>query len=114
MFREEKFTVKPRQSVEVRTEPKRRNPEDFQFIKHSIEAGVARMTLNRPEHNLLNETMLRELADGISLVAERGDVKLIVIDAEGKIFCGGIDVGEYTSERVFQMVDAFHSVFAGI
>lgn len=106
--------MEARHSVEVRTEPKRRNPEQFQFIKHHIESGVARMTLNRPEHNLLNEPMLRELADGIAFVADRADVKLIVLDSACKVFCGGIDVGEYTSERVFQMVEAFHSVFAGI
>lgn len=101
-------------SVEVRTEPKRRQPDEFEFIKHNIDSGVARMTLNRPEHNLLNEAMLRELADGISFVGEREDVKLIVLDSSCKVFCGGIDVGEYTSERVFQMLDAFHSVFTGI
>jgi cyclohexa-1,5-dienecarbonyl-CoA hydratase len=28
------------------------------------------------------------------------------------VFCGGIDIGEYTSERVFQMIDAFHAVFS--
>jgi cyclohexa-1,5-dienecarbonyl-CoA hydratase len=106
--------VEARHSVEVHTEPKRRNPEEFQFIKFRIETGVARMTMNRPDHNLLNETMLRELADGISFVGDRGDVKLIVLDSAFKVFCGGIDIGEYTSERVFQMVDAFHSVFAGI
>ena len=103
-----------RRSVEVRTEPKRRNPEEFQFIKQRVEDGVARMTLNRPEHNLLNESMLRELADGIAGVAYHDEVKLIVLDSACKVFCGGIDVGEYTSERVFQMIDAFHSVFSGI
>jgi cyclohexa-1,5-dienecarbonyl-CoA hydratase len=106
--------VQRRSTVEVRTEPKRRSPEEFQFVNHRIEGSVSRMTLNRPEHNLLNELMLRELSDGISFVAERDDVKLIVIDSACKIFCGGIDVGEYTSERVFQMLDAFHSAFLGI
>ena len=110
----ENFTVPSRYSVEVRTEPKRRNPEEFQHVKHSIQNSVARMTLSRPEHNLLNESMLRELADGISWVAERDDVKLIVLDSACKVFCGGIDIGEYTSERVFQMIDAFHAVFNGI
>jgi cyclohexa-1,5-dienecarbonyl-CoA hydratase len=105
----------PRHStVEVRTEPKRHKPEEFQFIKYRLENSVVRMTLNRPEHNLLNGSMLRELADGIALVAEREDVKLIVLDSACKVFCGGIDIDEYTSERVFQMVDAFHGVFAGI
>ena len=103
-----------RSSVEVRTEPRRRDPSEFQFVRHRIESGVARMTLNRPDHNLLNEPMLRELVDGISFVAEREDIKLIVLDSACKVFCGGIDVGEYTSERVFQMLDAFHSVFSGI
>jgi cyclohexa-1,5-dienecarbonyl-CoA hydratase len=106
--------VEARHSVEVRTEPMRRNPEEFQFIKFRMESGVARITLNRPEHNLLNESMLRELADGIASVTGRDDIKLIVLDSACKVFCGGIDVGEYTSERVFQMVDAFHSVFSGI
>ncbi|HYA63048.1 MAG TPA: enoyl-CoA hydratase/isomerase family protein [Candidatus Sulfotelmatobacter sp.] len=106
--------MQARHSVEVRTEPKRRSPEEFQHVIHRVENGVARMTLNRPDHNLLNETMLRELSDGISFVAERDDVKLIVLDSACKVFCGGIDIGEYTSERVFQMLDAFHSVFAGI
>ena len=104
----------PANSVEVRTEPKRREPTDFQYIKLSVQGSVARMTLNRPEHNLLNEPMLRELVDGIAYIADQREVKLIVLDSACKIFCGGIDVGEYTSERVFQMLDAFHSVFSGI
>jgi len=72
------------------------------------------MTLNRPEHNLLNEAMLREIADGITTAGERDDVKLIVLDSACKVFCGGIDIGEYTSQRVFQMLDAFHGAFSGM
>ena len=101
-------------NVEVRTEPKRRLPSDFQFLKLQIDGPVARMTLSRPDHNLLNEEYLREIADGITHVGENQDVKLIVLDSACKVFCGGIDVGEYTSERVFQMLDAFHSVFTGM
>jgi len=110
----EKATAASRFQVEVRTEPKRRSPEEFQFVKMSLENNVARMTLNRPDHNLLNENMLRELSDGITFAGEHDNVKLIVLDSACKVFCGGIDIGEYTSERVFQMLDAFHSVFAGI
>jgi len=92
----------------------RRTPEEFQFVRLRIDGGVARMTLNRPEHNLLNEAMLRELADGIAYAGERDEVKLIVLDSACKVFCGGIDIGEYTSQRVFQMLDAFHAAFAGM
>jgi cyclohexa-1,5-dienecarbonyl-CoA hydratase len=94
--------------------PERRKPESFQHIQFRVAEGVARMTLNRPEHNLLNEGMLRELADGITVAGERDEIKLIVIDSACKVFCGGIDLGEYTSQRVFQMLDAFHGAFAGM
>jgi cyclohexa-1,5-dienecarbonyl-CoA hydratase len=95
-------------------QPERRRPEEFESIKLRVENGVARMTLNRPEHNLLNEAMLRELADGIVYAGEHDEVKLIVLDSACRVFCGGIDIGEYTSQRVFQMLDAFHAAFAGM
>ncbi|HKW32593.1 MAG TPA: enoyl-CoA hydratase/isomerase family protein [Candidatus Acidoferrum sp.] len=94
--------------------PVKRTPDEFKFVKLRCDGGVARMTMSRPEHNLLNETMLREMADGISFAGERDDIKLIVLDSACKVFCGGIDVGEYTSQRVFQMLDAFHATFAGM
>jgi len=106
--------IEPVNAEEFVAQPERRKPEQFQFVKFRIEDGVARMTLNRPEHNLLNEAMLREIADGITTAGERDDVKLIVVDSACKVFCGGIDVGEYTSQRVFQMLDAFHGVFSGM
>jgi cyclohexa-1,5-dienecarbonyl-CoA hydratase len=106
--------IEPVNTEEYLTQPEKRKPEQFQFIKMQFGAGVARMRLDRPEHNLLNEAMLRELADGISFAVERGDVKLIVLDSAHKVFCGGIDIGEYTSRRVFQMLDAFHAAFYGM
>lgn len=74
----------------------RRRPEQFERIQFRLDGPAARMTLSRPEHNLLNEAMLRELADGISYAGENDAVKLIVLDSACKVFCGGIDVGEYT------------------
>lgn len=86
-----------------------RHPENFRYVRHRIDGPVARLTLHRPEHNLLDETMLRELADGIGMVAESTSIKLIVLDAAGKVFSGGVDIGEYTAERAFSMLDAFHA-----
>ncbi len=88
-----------------------RKPEEFQFIRYRLEGPVARMTLNRPEHNLLNEPMLRELAAGIETLGEKDDIKLVVLDSACAVFSGGIDLGEYTAERVFQMLDAFYAAF---
>src|ERR1700680_4691410 len=92
----------------------RQDPDEFKHVKFKVEGSVARLTLNRPEHNLLNEAMLRELSDGVGVAGDREDVKLILLDSACKVFCGGIDGGEYTSQRVFQMLDAFHAAFAAM
>ena len=94
--------------------PSRRKPEDFQYVRFRIEGPVARITLDRPEHNLLNEAMLREIAAGIEALEDHAEVKLVVLDSACKVFSGGIDVGEYTSQRVFQMLDAFHAAFTAM
>jgi cyclohexa-1,5-dienecarbonyl-CoA hydratase len=88
--------------------------EEFQFVRYNVEGAVARLTLDRPEHNLLNERMLTEIAVGINSIGLRREVKLIVIDSAAKSFCGGIELGEYTQRRVFQLLDAFHSAFAAM
>src|SRR5258708_19977840 len=89
----------------------RRKPEAFEFVKFRIDAGVARLTLNRPDHNLLNEAMLREIADGIIFAGEHDEVKLIAIDSACKVFSGGIDIGEYPTQRLFQGLAPFPAPF---
>src|ERR1700681_2587884 len=85
------------------------NPEAFRHVLLRVEPPVARLTLNRPEHNLLDEPMLREIASGLESLAGREDVKAVVMDSAAKVFCGGMDVREYTPERAFQVLDAFHA-----
>jgi len=87
------------------------NPSEFRFIQFAVEGEVVRLTLNRPEHNLLHEAMLRELAASFEHIAALNEVKLIVLDSACKVFSGGIDLGEYTRLRVFQVLDAFESAF---
>lgn len=106
--------IEPVNAEEFETKPVRRKPEEFRFVKFRMDKNVAWITLCRPEHNLLNEAMLREIEEGILVAGDHDEVKLMVLDSACKVFCGGIDVGEYTSARVFQMLDAFHAVFAGI
>ncbi|MGH9681926.1 MAG: enoyl-CoA hydratase/isomerase family protein, partial [Candidatus Acidiferrales bacterium] len=97
------------QPEEIFEKPARKSAGQFQFIRYQAAGPIARITLHRPEHNLLNETMLRELAGCIAGVSETASVKLIVLDAAGKAFSGGVDIGEYTPDRAFSMLDAFHS-----
>jgi len=91
--------------------PRATRPENFKFLRYRVEGNFARITLNRPEHNLLHEAMLRELATGIEEAGALSEVKLIVLDSACKVFSGGIDLGEYTHQRVFQVLDAFEAAF---
>ena len=88
--------------------------EEFMFVRYRIEGEVARLTLDRPDHNLLNERMLNELTAGIHALGDIRDIKLIVVDSASKSFCGGIELGEYTHKRVFQLLDAFHNAFSAM
>jgi cyclohexa-1,5-dienecarbonyl-CoA hydratase len=106
--------VEPVNTEEFVTRPERRSPEQFQHIRLRVDGHAARMTLNRPEHNLLNEAMLREISDGIAWAGDRDAIKLIVLDSACTVFCGGIDIGEFTAQRVFQMLDAFHGAFSAM
>ena len=89
-------------------------PSEFQFVKFRVDGEVAHLRLDRPEQNLLNERMLMEIAAGINSVSEKASVKLILLDSAGKAFSGGIELGEYTQRRVFQLLDAFHNAFSAM
>jgi cyclohexa-1,5-dienecarbonyl-CoA hydratase len=88
--------------------------EDFQFIRVRVEGEVGHLTLDRPDHNLLNERMLCELAAGVNFLGEQSNIKLVILDSAAKAFCGGIELGEYTQRRVFQLLDAFHYAFSAM
>src|SRR5260370_41108231 len=104
--------IEPVNAEEFISQPERRKPEQFQHVKLRIDGGVARMTLSRPEHNLLNEAMLRELADGITHAGERDEVKLIVLDSACKVFCGGRGPWGKTTPPACPLLEVVPAVFA--
>ncbi|MFQ5816819.1 MAG: enoyl-CoA hydratase/isomerase family protein [Terriglobia bacterium] len=85
----------------------------FKFIRWELRDGQARLTLNRPPHNVLNAEMLTEMALALESLHDAPNVKVVLLQAakESKSFCGGVDLPEYTTQRVFQMLDAFAHVF---
>jgi cyclohexa-1,5-dienecarbonyl-CoA hydratase len=86
----------------------------FKFIRWDDSGVVAHLTLNRPKQNVMNIDMLREIAWAIESLTSREDVRLIVLDAAPECegyFSLGVGAEGYTQQMVFQMMDAFHSVF---
>lgn len=61
--------------------------------------GVAEVVLNRPPVNALNAAGWHALAAEIAALGERPEVRVIVIRAEGRGFCAGVDIKELNADQ---------------
>ena len=76
-----------------------------------ITGGIAFLTLNRPPLNILNLAMIRELAEKLAAASEQVSLKALVLRANGKAFCAGVDVADHLPERVEPMIREFGALF---
>ena len=66
---------------------------DFQATKINIKNNILTITLNRPEKkNALNNVMVNELNYALAYAKQEREIRVVVIDAEGDIFCAGADL----------------------
>jgi len=57
--------------------------------------GVAWLTLNRPDkRNALTRTLLAEMLIDVRKLAANPDVRVIVLNGSGSVFCAGMDLAE--------------------
>lgn len=55
--------------------------------------GVATLTMNRPEvHNAFNDEMIQGLTKAFGELSQDENVRVIVLEGEGKSFCAGADL----------------------
>lgn len=65
----------------------------YQYLKYSVEQGVATITLNRPDvYNALNDEITYELQDALKAISKDEHVRVVVLTGEGKAFCSGQDL----------------------
>ncbi len=68
------------------------------LIEYRVEDRIAIISLNRPEkRNALNGTMVAELREAFVRAANENAAKVIVLKANGKVFCAGADL-EYLQQ----------------
>src|SRR5712691_9098386 len=86
---------------------------EFENVKFTIDGRVARITFARPPLNVFNIAMMRELNETLNECSHQRDLAAIVFDAspDTRAFSAGVAVEEHVPETIFQMLDAFHSVF---
>ena len=65
----------------------------YETILVSVDNGVAHLTLNRAEHaNAINARMATELREAAIALRFDAAVRVVLINAAGKLFCGGGDL----------------------
>jgi cyclohexa-1,5-dienecarbonyl-CoA hydratase len=86
----------------------------YKFIQWDDAGTVAHLTMNRPQQNVMNIDMLREMTSAIESLNHREEIRMVLLDASPECegyFSLGLGVEGYTEQLVFQMMDAFHDVF---
>src|SRR5437762_10751281 len=70
-------------------------PSGTQELVREAEAGVVRLTLNRPEkRNALSRDLLGQLQEALIQIAADATARVVVLAARGPVFCSGHDLGE--------------------
>ena len=71
----------------------------FQATKIDIDENVLTITLNRPEKkNALNNVMMNEICYALSYAKQERTIRVVVIAAEGDVFCAGADLRREKAE----------------
>jgi cyclohexa-1,5-dienecarbonyl-CoA hydratase len=86
-------------------------PPDPGTVRVAVEGGLARITLDRPPVNVLTTAMMRELAAALGRVASDASVRVVRLDAAGKAFSAGVDVGDHLGDLLPAMMDALAGLF---
>ena len=84
---------------------------ELKFHKMDKVDGVARITLNRPKHNVLNIQMMNEFNGELEKLIADTELKCVVIDAEGASWCAGVEVADHKPEMAPDMIATFNRIF---
>ncbi|MBV8198678.1 MAG: enoyl-CoA hydratase/isomerase family protein [Candidatus Eremiobacteraeota bacterium] len=65
-----------------------------QSVTVELSGGVARVTLARPDvRNAFNAEVIERLHEAFTEITAADDVRAVVLAGEGRVFCGGADIG---------------------
>jgi 2-(1,2-epoxy-1,2-dihydrophenyl)acetyl-CoA isomerase len=81
----------------------------YKFLSYSNVAGIATITLNRPEvYNALNDEITFELQDAFKAVAKDETIRVVILSGEGKAFCAGQDLKASGGSTKRSFLDSLH------
>jgi len=65
---------------------------------------VARITLNRPKHNTINNELLEDLEKAIRMLWDDNEISVVVVTGQGTTFSAGADLSQYFASS-FQFLE---------
>ncbi len=80
----------------------------------AVAPPVARIVLNHPPLNVIDISLMEDLAVALKEIDSRNDISTIVLTGEGKSFSAGVDVAAHTPEKVEMMLTKFHAVIRAL
>ena len=81
------------------------------LLESSHDGQVIQLTLNAPKGNVLDRVMMEALQQHLNGLANKPEVKLLLLTGAGKHFSFGASVQEHLPERVREMLSQFHHLF---
>ncbi len=85
--------------------------KESNFIILEKNEGIARITFDRPKHNVFNIPMLAELNDVLQALLGDDALKCVVMSGRGPSWSAGVDVADHEPANVDQMISTFTRVF---
>jgi 2-(1,2-epoxy-1,2-dihydrophenyl)acetyl-CoA isomerase len=83
--------------------------DTYQFLKYTVNDGVATVTLNRPDvYNALNDEITYELQGALKAIARDEMVRVVVLTGEGKAFCSGQDLKATSGQQKRSFMESLH------
>jgi cyclohexa-1,5-dienecarbonyl-CoA hydratase len=79
-----------------------------------IRGSVAQIALRQPPLNVIDITMMEELAQTLAEFELRQEISVLLISGEGKEFSVGVDVAAHTPDKVEEMLTKFHAVIRAL
>ena len=71
----------------------------FEATEINLDGHILSITLNRPEkRNAINTVMGNEIAYALSYAAQESNVRVVIIQAKGEVFCAGGDLASMSGQ----------------
>ncbi len=84
---------------------------ELKYLQVDNTDGVARITLARPKHNVLDIDMMNELNGQLEMLLADAGLKCVVLLGDGPSWCAGVEVADHKPGMVDDMIATFNRIF---